>query len=225
MGAVAVASFVLHGAVFWLLLPPGVARPGVESPPTIEIEMIDQAAEVKGAADASPAPPPTQPPPPAPPAPDLPKEAAGEAVLPPPAPPAPPTQEATPGPPTSLAPQAPAQHMAVNLGNADEDRDPLLVTGPDVVPPRPDARVRNKPPAYPADAARRGARGTVGLRVRVTETGIPAWVEVVESSGDASLDRSAQEAVSLWQFQPARNGGAAVAFDYDIAIRFTMSGR
>lgn len=186
--------------------------------------MVDQDARVQGTPDTSPAPPPTQPPPPAPATTELPKEAAGDAA-PPPAPPAPPVPEAPPGPPTPPTPPAPAQHMAVNLGNADEDRDPLLVTGPDVVPPRPDARVHNKPPAYPPDAARRGARGSVGLRVRVTESGVPAWVEVVESSGDASLDRSAQEAVSLWQFQPARNGGAAVPFDYDITIRFTMNGR
>ena len=115
--------------------------------------------------------------------------------------------------------------MVVNLGNADEDRDPLVVTGPDVVPPPPGRPRPQQTPVLSADAARRGAHGTVGLRVRVTESGIPAWVEVVESSGDASLDRSAQEAVSLWQFQPAHApGGVPVPFDYDIAIHFTIGG-
>lgn len=110
----------------------------------------------------------------------------------------------------------------MHLGDDEEDRDPLMVTGTNVVPPRPDAKIRNKPPAYPADAARRRAQGTVELRARVTEQGVPAWVEVMSSSGDASLDQAAREAVSLWRFQPARAGGAAVPFDYELSIRFRM---
>jgi protein TonB len=110
----------------------------------------------------------------------------------------------------------------VNLGTADEDQEGLSVTGRNVVPPRPDAAVRNKPPRYPSDAVRRHAEGSVGLRVHVTELGVAAWVEVIASSGDGSLDRAARDAVALWRFQPAQDAGRPVAFDYDFEIRFRM---
>jgi protein TonB len=94
-----------------------------------------------------------------------------------------------------------------------------------VVAPRPDALAHNRPPGYPSDAVRRHAEGTVVLMVHVTEDGTPAWVDVRTSSGDASLDRSAKEAVALWRFQPARAGGKTVPFDYELAIHFSLDDR
>ncbi len=219
LALVAAVSLLLHAAAVWLLLPHGDGRGEPAAPPVIEIEMIDQVAKVRGAEPAPPAEQPAQPPPPAEPpapeAPNLPPEPAAPAP-PPPAPdavPSPPAPQARPAPPGPAA-------AAVHLNGDEDDQDPLLVTGQNVVPPRLDARIRNRPPAYPADAARRGAQGTVGLLLHVTEQGVVAWVDIVESSGDSSLDRTAQEAVSLWRFQPARAGGNTVPFDYPQRIHF-----
>jgi protein TonB len=70
------------------------------------------------------------------------------------------------------------------------------------------------PPPYPARARQRGWEGTVLLRVRVDERGIPREVRIERSSGHALLDRSASEHVlRRWRFQPAQHDGrAAVAW-------------
>jgi protein TonB len=70
------------------------------------------------------------------------------------------------------------------------------------------------PPPYPARARQRGWEGTVLLRVRVDERGIPREVQVERSSGHALLDRSASEHVlRRWRFQPAQQvGRPAVAW-------------
>jgi protein TonB len=200
---------VLHAGGIWLLLPHAVGRSGTETPGTFEVELVNQEAQVKGA----PAVQQTQPPP-VPQTPPVPQEAKGDL----PAPPAPqPQREAPPGPPVTQS--------SVNLGGSDEDRESLSVTGDNVVPPRPDGLVHNKPPSYPAEAARRHAEGTVGLRVHVTENGTPGWVDIVHSSGDSSLDETARNAVALWRFQPARDHGTAVPFDYQLNVEFKMGDR
>ncbi len=203
----AAGSLLAHAALAWLVLPHAGRQEAADAATApIEVELVNQAQQIEG----SPPPHLTEPPP-SPPAPALPPDR--QAALPMPAP-QPPSQSATP--------PAPATTPKVNLGNADEDVEGLSVTGRNVVPPRPDAAVRNKPPRYPADAVRRRAEGTVGLRVHVTELGLPAWVEVIESSGDGSLDRAARDAVARWRFQPARDGARPLAFDYDFEIRFRL---
>lgn len=174
----------------------------------IEIDLVEQAAEVKG--DTAPANPPSQPAPT--PTPPMPQAEAGEPSPPPP----PPAPKSRPGP---------TSPPAVNLGGAAQDQDPLLVTGPNVVPPRPDATVHNRPPSYPADAGRRGAQGVVRLIIHVTESGAVAWVDVAQSSGDPSLDQAARNAVALWRWQPARQGGVPVPFDYEQTFEFTIGNR
>ena len=156
-----------------------------DTPPTFEVEMVDQAAATRAAAAAPTADP-----------------------APPPAAPAPSDQGASPPPPDAPPQPRPARPAPqVNLSGADEDRDPMSVTGDHVVPARPDGRVQNKAPAYPPDAARRGSQGLVGLLIHITENGTPAWVDVRVSSGDPVLDNAARDAVSAWRFQPARAGG------------------
>ena len=116
----------------------------------------------------------------------------------------------------------PARARVVEAGGGDLQRQALLVRGDNVVPPRPDARHRNKPPAYPAEAARQNAQGTVWLLVHVLPTGKPGYVRITRSSGNPSLDRAAAEAVRGWQFTPAERDGARVAFDYLTSIRFAI---
>lgn len=207
MAVAVAASLAVHTAIVFVMMPhqPGVGH-APETPPTFEVEMVDQAAAQRGA----PAVPAAEPAPSA--ATSAPSEEPGSAPRPPP-PDAPPEPRAA----------RPAPQM--NLSGADEDRDPMLVTGDHVVPARPDGRVQNKAPAYPPDAARRGSQGLVGLVIHITEDGTPAWVDVRVSSGDPVLDNAARDAVSAWRFQPARAGGAAVPFDYPYNIIFALNGR
>ena len=205
------ASVLLHAAGVWLLLPHGPAPGALDAPPLIEVEFVDQAPEVKGVAAA-----PAQPPPPSA------QTAASEARTEPQAELPPPQAAAPPAPPSPAASPAPS---AVNLDGGDEDQEGLLVTGRNVVQPQPDGTAHNKPPGYPAEAVRRGRQGVVVLLVHVTEQGLPAWVDVQTTSGDASLDRAAKDAVALWRFQPARSGGRTVPYDYEMSIRFSLDAR
>jgi protein TonB len=66
-------------------------------------------------------------------------------------------------------------------------------------------------PAYPRDALREGAQGTVLLKVLVDIDGRPLEVQVARSSGHRSLDRAAREQVlRRWTFRPAMLDGRAV---------------
>lgn len=217
-------SLLLHAAALGtLFLRPGRSLPQPEAP--LEIEMVQQPEQVRGAP-----PPPT----PAPPAPDSQAAPAQTASV--PTPPLPqardaPAQQAAAPPPSPPAPQSrpqpPAKQTApaVNLGNAGEDLDALSVTGENVVPPAPDARYRNEPPHYPQKAAKLGAEGTVQLVVRVAPNGQALGVAIAASSGNADLDQEARRAVELWHFRPARAGGSAVPYDYVVNIRFALGDR
>ena len=99
------------------------------------------------------------------------------------------------------------------------------MTGRNIIPASPDSAFRNQPPAYPEQAARVGAEGTVGLLVQVSAQGIPVKVTVANSSGTASLDREAQNAIRRWRFTPARIRGKPVPFDYALDIRFILGDR
>ena len=196
-------SAAAHAAVAALcLLTVGSRAPDMVPP--IEVELVQQAPMQQGAAASDTAPPP---------APDPPAPAAAEA---PPLPPPPPPQAAA---------DRPAGAPSINLGDGPRDLEGLSVIGDNVVPPAPDALFRNKPPVYPAAAARQGAEGVVQLLVRVSAAGAPEEVRVAGSSGHSSLDRAARDAVLLWHFRPARVDGAAVPFDYVLNIRFTLGER
>ncbi|HYZ64718.1 MAG TPA: energy transducer TonB [Acetobacteraceae bacterium] len=194
-------SVTLHASLgaLWLSGPAG--RPA-DDVPLIEVELVQQAPMQEGGtpieAVAAPAARPEQPPP----------EPQAEAQTPAPAPPT--RHEAA---------------AAVNLGSGPRDLEALAVTGENVVPPAPDSLYRNRPPSYPADAARAGAQGTVQLVIHVSAGGFPEQVVVAGSSGHPSLDRAARSAVLLWRFRPARAGGAPVPFDYVMNIRFALGDR
>jgi protein TonB len=213
-------SLLLHAAaVGFLLLGPRRPLPPPNEP--LEVEMIQQPEQVRGA-----------PPPPAPAPPTPESKAAPAQTASPPPPPLPQAKDApaetAAGQPSAPSPQSrpqpPAKQTAptVNLGNAGEDLDALTVTGKDVVPPAPDARYRNLPPHYPQKAAKLGAEGTVQLVVKVAPNGQALGVAILSSSGNADLDQEARRAVELWHFRPARAGGVAVPYDYVVNIRFAI---
>ena len=211
-------SLLVHlAALGFLFAGPSRALPTSEAP--LEIELVQQQAETRGA-----------PPPPQPeskPAPSAPPTAAADS-------PAPPSPDATSVPrlsksaaaaqPTRSAQRPAPSSTEVNLGNALRDVDPLTVTGTNVVPAAPDSRYKNAPPHYPAAAARIGAEGTVEVVAHIAPSGQPVSVGVVTSSGNPELDDEAQRAVMRWHFQPARQAGQPVPFDYVIKIRFALNG-
>ncbi len=85
-----------------------------------------------------------------------------------------------------------------------------------VAPPAPLAGVQLRylhapAPAYPRDALRVGAQGTVTLRVLVDVDGSPLDVRVERSSGNRSLDNAARtQVLRQWKFQPAIDNGRPV---------------
>lgn len=86
----------------------------------------------------------------------------------------------------------------------------------------PTLAIANRPPPYPADAYRLGKQGRVLLEVQVTTQGMVESLRIIESSGDASLDRSALETVRTWRFEPARRDGRAVAGALNVPVRFAI---
>jgi protein TonB len=198
-------SAVLHIAALAALLPWPAGKNGSQAEvPPIEVELVQQRDSKQG---ATPVP-----------------SATGTPVLAPD--PLPPDAEAAPrsaGSPRKAAVSASAAN--VNLGDADETRDGIDVTGQGVVRPSLDSKFRNQPPNYPIEAARMGAEGTVSLMVHVSAQGLPQDVAVASSSGNATLDATARNAVRRWHFTPARIQGAPVPFDYALDIRFILGDR
>jgi periplasmic protein TonB len=79
----------------------------------------------------------------------------------------------------------------------------------------------NPAPDYPADALLRRLEGTVLLRVDVDAGGRVALLRILKSSGVASLDEAAREAVRSWRFLPARDSHAALR-TVDIPVEFKI---
>ena len=62
-------------------------------------------------------------------------------------------------------------------------------------------------PSYPSRCLRLGIEGRVKVLVLVGENGRAQEVTLGESSGDASLDEAAMQAVRKWRFEPAMRNG------------------
>ena len=202
-GWVVPASAALHLAAIAALLPWPAGHPdGTAETAPIEVELVQQTDTTQGAPANAP---------------------RTEAASVPPTPqPASPEADAAPAPAASPAPPAKPAPAAVNLGDAEETRDGMDVTGRGLIPPRPDSAFRNQPPAYPLEAARQRAQGTVTLLIHVSAQGRPQDVVIANSSGAESLDRAARNAVRRWRFTPAQVRGTPVPFDYSLDIRFIL---
>ena len=80
------------------------------------------------------------------------------------------------------------------------------------------------PPAYPRDALRMRAEGTVMLQVLVDRDGRPLDVQVQSSSGNRALDEAARKHVlKRWTFRPAMRDGVAVQAIGIVPIDFTLA--
>ncbi len=203
----------LHCAALAVLLGVEPRVEAVQMPQTLMVSLLS----VAPAPEPVPAPPPPAPRPPAvkPPTPvpvlaapartqtdtipvELPKPEAAPAPT-----PAPPVAEAAAKPAPVPPPQPAAASAPAPVGAA-----PAPVA---MLPPRFDADYLHNPaPVYPPMSRRLREQGRVLLRVFVTADGLPARVEMRDSSGYPRLDAAALESVRRWRFAPARRGDRAV---------------
>jgi protein TonB len=123
--------------------------------------------------------------------------------------------------PPAQAPKAQEAPVFDLAGTESESNAEVL--GGRVVPASPDDRFRNRPPIYPGEAAMRGEHGAVVVLIHVSENGVATGVDVMETSGVASLDKAAVDAVRKWHFRPALQEGRAVPFDMRFRFIFDAS--
>jgi protein TonB len=199
----AVASLLVHTMLVALAIwqPKWRVQPvEPEIPAQIELQ-LGTGAERTGAPPPPAAPTPQPAPKPAPPSPPISKEAG---YLPPPPP------QTVPAPPAPrVAPEAVAGDAAeVHLGDGNA-APPAEVLNPLAhVEAAPDPA--NIAPEYPPDAARRREAGTVVVNLHINAAGRVESVELLQSSGSASLDRATIQTASRWHYRPAFHDGAAV---------------
>ncbi len=109
---------------------------------------------------------------------------------------------------TPRAPPAPAREAVENdAGSGREARAAPSVAGQPGTDRSALPAAGNAPPDYPWTARARGHQGRVVLSVWVSAAGLAERLAVLHSSGYASLDRAAMEAVERWRFRPARRAG------------------
>lgn len=82
--------------------------------------------------------------------------------------------------------------------------------------------VSSEEPDYPDVARQNGWRGTVKLRVLVSEQGVVEDVQVIASSGYSQLDQAALISMRNWQFSPALKEGRLVAAWVAIPVTFKL---
>lgn len=80
-------------------------------------------------------------------------------------------------------------------------------------------------PAYPAQAKRRQQQGTVWVDVRLDARGKQVELQLLRSSGVASLDQAALVAVKKWQFLPETQNARGVPSRVHIPIKFAIEAK
>lgn len=116
------------------------------------------------------------------------------------------------GAPSVPPPQPPT------MAPAEAARPPAPPSG--ATPVTAPVAVETPAPRYPRSALRSGVSGEVLLRVTVDTRGLPADIDVVQSSGSRELDRAATVAARRWRFQPALREGVPVEGVVNVPILF-----
>jgi len=151
-----------------------------------------------------------------------------------PTPPPPPEQKPLPTPETPKIPlpKAPKSERApvVEQQNPPQEKPveqpakPVEPSTAPVVPPQADASQLNNPaPIYPQLSRRLRETGVVILEVLVKADGSLGDMRLKTSSGYTRLDESALRAVKNWRFVPAKRGGEAIDFWYELPIEFSLN--
>ena len=81
--------------------------------------------------------------------------------------------------------------------------------------------VRKVDPKYAPAAVRERVEGTVTLAAQILRNGKVTSVKVVQGL-DPRLDLSAVEALTLWQFEPARKKGVPIDLEVMVQIPFRL---
>ncbi|WP_284699991.1 energy transducer TonB [Chitinolyticbacter albus] len=84
------------------------------------------------------------------------------------------------------------------------------------------AYLNNPKPSYPRQSQLLREEGTVLVKVRVSEAGLPLSTELVKSSGYSRLDNAALDVVKRWRFKPAMRGKEAVEDVVNVPVRFQL---
>lgn len=102
----------------------------------------------------------------------------------------------------------------------------LVACSADKAPPTPVipstelAAVDTPKPDYPLELACAGISGTTILAVTIGIEGKPTQVQLSQSSGDERLDKSAQERVPSWRFNPPTRNGQPFAQTIQVPVNF-----
>lgn len=230
---------LLHLAIGYALIKSLVPASTSQPIEAAHLELVPAAAKLPVAADPTPheapTPKPVVKPHPAP----HPKPVVKKAVVPPPKPfveqpkpviTAPPAPAATPAATVQEAPvtpQAPAdttpakaatQASAAPAGGQGGKADAAETRQASF-----DANYLHNPkPVYPRISRTMHEEGRVMLRVQVSADGKALQVEINKSSGFPRLDRAARDAVTRWQFVPARQGQENVTSWVIVPINFNL---
>jgi protein TonB len=232
-------SLLAHGSTLLAIvcLLQRVVLPAPSPEPSIAM-VFAPAATLVDATPAPAGPPIAEPPPveqasPSPVAPEPKVEETAPAIPPPveqaaplPAASEPEVEQAAPAVPPPVPVQHPAPRPSVHASRPAiaSLSAPAAVAIAPLLPAHPVAGMdRDRPPAYPEMARRRGQQGRVVLQVNVSAEGMPVTVAVVETSGYASLDAAAMTAVQQWRFVPATRGGTPVPAVAEVPVRFRLT--
>ena len=122
--------------------------------------------------------------------------------------PTPPTVDIQPpaAPPAPPVPSAPPVSSMVKVGDIGTQM------------------ISAKPPRYPIEARRKHEQGTVVLSVTLGVDGRVTLVSIARSSGFASLDEAARNAVRAWRWAPTIRNGQPVMVQGVVEIPFVLQG-
>ncbi|WP_051710285.1 energy transducer TonB [Andreprevotia chitinilytica] len=80
----------------------------------------------------------------------------------------------------------------------------------------------SRPVRYPEQSRVLGEEGTVVVRIKVGEDGVPQELEVAKSSGFERLDADAMRTVKKWRFNPAKRGGKPIAGWATVPLNYSL---
>ena len=79
-------------------------------------------------------------------------------------------------------------------------------------------------PRYPREAVKQGIEGWVTLHYMVSPSGSPYEIEIVDSSGNKSLEQAAKRAAKKFKYEPAQMNGSPIDAGAATRIQFQFSG-
>lgn len=120
-----------------------------------------------------------------------------------------------PAAPAAAAPVAAAPPAPAPVQTPAPARPPVITSGVEYI--------SAPQPVYPAAALRRGEEGEVLLRVLINAEGAVDEIALQRSSGNASLDRAAREAVQRARFKPYLEQGKAQPAYVVVPIKFQLT--